>query len=159
MLPKTDPLLPLLGVGALLVASSTMTIAIALGGATLVALAAGHGVFVALRRFVPEATRFAVYLLVLATIVTATGLTMQAWLPHALGSSGVFLPLVAANAAILGRGGDATMREALIAALACTGALLLCGALREWLGNGALSASVAFTLLAVLLAVRNKVHA
>jgi Na+-translocating ferredoxin:NAD+ oxidoreductase RnfE subunit len=156
MLPKTDPLLPLLAVCALAIASPTMAISIASGATTLVALAAGHGLFVALRRPVPDAVRFVVYLLVLATVVCATGLLVQAWWPQPLARADVSLPLIVAACAIFGRGGVASMREALFAGLACTAALLLCGALREWIGNAALFAPLAFALVALLFALRNQ---
>ena len=146
---KDNPaLIKLLGLCPLLAVSNTLINALALGLATLLTLVTTNLLVSLLRQFLPYAIRIPVYVLIIASTVTAIELLTRAWFPGLHASLGIFLPLIVTNCLIIGRAESYASRhhwrESVIDAVSMgTGFLwvLAClGAARELLGRGTLLA-------------------
>jgi electron transport complex protein RnfE len=99
-----------------------------------------------LKNVVPNEVRIPVYAVVIATFVTIADLTLKAFFPPLSESLGPYVPLIVVNCIIMGRVEAFATRNApgisIIDALGMgagfTASLMVLGAVREILGNGAL---------------------
>jgi electron transport complex protein RnfE len=99
-----------------------------------------------IRDFVRPEIRIPVFVLVIASFVTAVELAMNAWFHELYRVLGIFIPLIVTNCAIIGRAEAFASREPpLLAAvdglamgLGFTGVLVSLGAARELIGQGTL---------------------
>jgi Na+-translocating ferredoxin:NAD+ oxidoreductase subunit E len=147
-------LVQLLGLCPLLAVSNNAVTALALGVATLVALILTNTAVSAIRRFTNRDLRIPVFVMVIATVVTAIELTLRAALPELHAATGLFLPLIVSNCALMGRAEAFASRQAphlaaldgFATGLGFLGVLVLIGVLREVIGTGRLFAD-AGTLL------------
>jgi len=97
-----------------------------------------------IRRIVPSEIRIPVFIVIIATFVTITDYTMQAYFPQLATSLGVFLPLIVVNCIILARAEAFAYRNNLIRSffdglgmgLGFTLAIVLLGIMRETIGAG-----------------------
>jgi electron transport complex protein RnfE len=139
-------LVQLLGLCPLLAVSSTLGSGLGLGLATLAVLAVSNLAASLVGRLLPAEIRIAVFVLVIAALVTAVELALAAWVPALHATLGIFLPLIVTNCLLLARAEAFASRQspglALLDGVAMgTGFLLVLvvlGALRELLGRGSL---------------------
>ena len=139
-------LVQLLGLCPLLAVSSTLGSGLGLGLATLAVLAVSNLAASLVGRVLPAEIRIAVFVLVIAALVTAVELALAAWVPALHATLGIFLPLIVTNCLLLARAEAFASRQspglALLDGVAMgTGFLLVLvvlGALRELLGRGSL---------------------
>jgi electron transport complex protein RnfE len=139
-------LVQLLGLCPLLAVSSTLGSGLGLGLATLAVLAVSNLAASLVGRLLPTEIRIAVFVLIIAALVTAVELTLAAWVPALHATLGIFLPLIVTNCLLLARAEAFASRQppgfALLDGVAMgTGFLLVLvvlGALRELLGRGSL---------------------
>jgi electron transport complex protein RnfE len=139
-------LVQLLGLCPLLAVSTSLGNGLGLGLATLLVLVASNLGAALAGRFLPAEVRIAVFVLLIAALVTAVELALAAWLPGLHAALGIFLPLIVTNCLLLARAEAFASRQpvhiALLDGLAMgTGfllVLLLLGSLREILGHGSL---------------------
>jgi electron transport complex protein RnfE len=139
-------LIVLFGLCPLLAVSTTLAAAFALGIATAVTLFFSSLVVSLVRAMLGPEIRIAVYVLIIATVVSAVQLLMQAWLFELYHLLGIFVPLIVANCAIIGRAETFASRnsplpsmiDAVATGLGFCLVLSLMGALRELLGQGTL---------------------
>src|SRR5687768_3100406 len=96
-------LVALLGLCPLLAVSTGLVNAFGLGLATFLPLTATNVVISLLRRFVLDEIRIPAFVLVIASVVTAIELAMNAWLHPLYEILGIFIPLIVTNCAVLGR--------------------------------------------------------
>ena len=142
-------LVKLLGLCPLLAVSNTTINALALGIATTVTLLVTNASVSLLRNVIRPSIRLPVYVLIIASTVTALELLMQAWLPALHATLGIFLPLIVTNCLIIGRaeafGSRHTVPEGCVDALAMgigfSWVLVLLGGIREIVGQGTLLAN------------------
>ncbi|MBT1445951.1 electron transport complex subunit E [Shewanella sp. JM162201] len=144
---KNNPgLVQLLGLCPLLAVTATLTNALGLGLAT-VAVLIGSNVLVSLvRDFVPKEIRIPVFVMIIAALVTAVQLLINAYAYGLYLSLGIFLPLIVTNCVIIGRAEAFASRNSVPAAafdglmmgLGFTAVLAVLGATREILGQGTL---------------------
>ena len=142
-------LVALLGLCPLLAVSNSMVNALGLGLATTFTLVCTNLFVSLLRGLLRPEIRIPVYVLIIASAVTAIELIMQAWLHELYLALGIFIPLIVTNCAIIGRAEAFASRHAPLPSLVdgfATGvgfllALLLLGALREIAGHGTLLAN------------------
>lgn len=143
-------LVQLLGLCPLLAVTNSVVNALGLGIATLIVLTASNLAISAFRNLVPDAVRLPIFVMVIAALVTAIELLMQAFTYDLYLILGIFIPLIVTNCIIMGRA-DAfaarnPVRESLIDGLAMSVGflvvLVLLGAIRELLGTGALFANM-----------------
>ncbi|GAB6048108.1 electron transport complex subunit E [Methyloparacoccus murrellii] len=145
---RNPGLVALLGLCPLLAVSTTLINGLALGLATTATLVLSNGLVSALRGSVLPAIRLPLFVLLMAAIVTAVDLVMQAGFPELHRTLGLFIPLIVTNCAILARIETYASRQPVTHALLDglfmgLGFLLviaLLGGLRELLGTGRLLA-------------------
>jgi len=143
-------LVQLLGLCPLLAVTTTLAYGIGLAVATLVVLVASNTLVSATRRFVAPHIRIPVYVLIIAGLVTAVDLAMQAWLFELHRTLGLFVPLIVTNCLIIARAEAFASRQSVSLAIldglahgvGFAVVLMVLGALRELLGQGTLFASM-----------------
>jgi electron transport complex protein RnfE len=136
----------LLGLCPLLAVSTTVASAVGLGIATLVVLATSNSIAALVGPWLPREIRIAVFVVVIAGVVTAVELAMAGWWPALHASLGIFLPLIVTNCLVLARAESFASRQSLSSALVDGLAmglgfmlvLLALGVTREFLGHGTL---------------------
>ncbi|MBO7384803.1 MAG: electron transport complex subunit E [Clostridia bacterium] len=141
---ENPTLILMLGMCPTLAVSTRAMNGVSMGLSTTAVLILSNLVISLLRRVIPNEVRLPAYIVVVASLVTVTELTMQAYLPELFAALGLYIPLIVVNCIILGRAeAYASKNPPLLSAfdglgigLGFTLALALAGALRELLGNG-----------------------
>lgn len=144
----------LLALCPLLAVTGSATNGLGMGLATTAVLAASGGVVAVFRHFITPAVRIPVFVLIIATLVTAVDMAMNAWVHDLHKILGLFIPLIVTNCAILGRAESFASRNSLVPALydglmmglGFTLALVVLGATREIIGSGTLFANASLLL-------------
>ena len=139
-------LVVLLGLCPLLAVTGTVVNAIGLGLATTLTLVFSNLAVSLSRPLLRPEIRIPAYVLIIASVVTAIDLLMQAWFHDLHRVLGIFIPLIVTNCAIIGRAETFASRHAPLPAVVdglATGlgfclALVALGALREVIGRGTL---------------------
>lgn len=139
-------LVQLLGLCPLLAVSNTLINGFALGLATLITLVVSNLLVSALRHWIVADIRIPVYVLIIASTVTAIELIMRAWFTELYTVLGIFIPLIVTNCMIIGRAESFAsrhpVRNALLDGVAQGSGFLwvlaLLGGLRELIGHGTL---------------------
>jgi electron transport complex protein RnfE len=143
-------LVQLLGLCPLLAVSTSLGSGLGLGLATLAVLLASNGIVAMVGRALPSEIRIAVYVLLIAALVTSVELLLAARLPGLHATLGIFLPLIVTNCLVLARAEAFASRQtvglALLDGLAMGAGFLLVlvalGGARELLGRGSLGADL-----------------
>lgn len=143
---NNSALVQLLGLCPLLAVSSTATNALGLGIATTLVLFCTNVAVSSLRRWVPSEIRIPIYVMIIASVVSAVQLLINAYAYGLYQSLGIFIPLIVTNCIVIGRAeAFAAKNEVFLSAidglamgLGATAALFVLGAIREVLGNGTL---------------------
>ncbi|NMH63877.1 electron transport complex subunit E [Shewanella salipaludis] len=144
---KNNPgLVQLLGLCPLLAVTATITNALGLGLATLLVLIGSNVLVSLVRDFVPKEIRIPVFVMIIAALVTAVQLLINAYAYGLYLSLGIFLPLIVTNCVIIGRAEAFASRNSLISSafdglmmgLGFTSVLVVLGTVRELLGQGTL---------------------
>ena len=142
---KNNPgLVQLLGLCPLLAVTATTVNGLGLGIATTLTLIISNTIVSLIRNVVTSAIRIPVYVLVIASTVTAIELILGAWFYDLYKTLGIFIPLIVTNCAIIGRAeafaSKNTIPLAFIDGLAMgsgfTAVLVVLGTMREVLGRG-----------------------
>ena len=137
-------LVQLLGLCPLLAVSTSFGSGLGLGLATLGVLVASNCAAALVGRHLPSQVRIAVFVLLIASLVTAMELTLAAWVPGLHAALGIFLPLIVTNCLLLARAEAFASRQSTSHAALdgfAMGAgflavLIALGAIRELLGRG-----------------------
>jgi electron transport complex protein RnfE len=142
---KENPtLILMLGMCPTLAVSTRAMNGIGMGLSTTAVLILSNLVISLLRKVIPDQVRLPCYIVIVASLVTATELLIQAYLPDLYSALGIYIPLIVVNCIILGRAeayanknspGLAVM-DGLGMGIGFTVALTLAGLVREILGNG-----------------------
>ncbi|MDF0535933.1 electron transport complex subunit E [Shewanella yunxiaonensis] len=144
---KNNPgLVQLLGLCPLLAVTATITNAIGLGVATMAVLVGSNVLVSLVRDFVPKEIRIPVFVMIIAALVTAVQLLINAYAYGLYLSLGIFLPLIVTNCVIIGRAEAFASRnnplkaafDGLMMGSGFTLVLMVLGAIREILGQGTL---------------------
>jgi electron transport complex protein RnfE len=141
-------LVQLLGLCPLLAVSTSFVNGLGLGIATTLVLLASNLTVSLIRNVVRPEIRIPVFVLVIASFVTAVELAMNAWFHELFRVLGIFIPLIVTNCAIIGRAEAFASRESpglaaldgIAMGLGFTGVLVTLGAARELIGQGTLFA-------------------
>ena len=136
-----------LGLCPTLAVSVTIDNGLIMGGAVVFVIMASSTVISAIRNFVPTITRIPIFIVIIATFVTIIGMTLEAYLPEAHASLGLFLPLIVVNCIILARAEAfasknpvvSSIADALGAGVGFALALVTISFFRELFGTGSLS--------------------
>lgn len=143
---NNQALVALLGLCPLLAVSNSVVNALGLGLATTAALVLSNTLVSLIRRVVVHEIRLPVFVLVIASVVTAIDLGMSAYFHELHRTLGIFIPLIVTNCAILGRAEayaaknpvDRAAVDGVFMGLGFTLALVVLGAIREIIGTGTL---------------------
>ncbi len=136
----------LLGMCPLLGVTTTAVNGLWMGAATLLVLLGSNLVVSLIRGVIPQHVRIPAYITIIAAFVTVVDMAMNAWMHEMYLILGLFIPLIMVNCAILGRAeafaskhstADA-VTDAIAVGAGFTFALVLLGAVRELIGQGAL---------------------
>lgn len=141
-------LVQVLGLCPLLAVSNTVVNALGLGLATMLTLVASNISVSLIRNLARSEIRIPIFVLIIAAIVTAIELTMNAFLHELYMILGIFIPLIVTNCAIIGRAEAFASKNHPVAAaidglamgLGFTLVLVALGAIREAAGLGTLFA-------------------
>jgi electron transport complex protein RnfE len=139
-------LVQLLGLCPLLAVSTSFVNGLGLGIATTLVLLASNLTVSLIRNVVRPEIRIPVFVLVIASFVTAVELAMNAWFHELFRVLGIFIPLIVTNCAIIGRAEAFASREkpglaaldGVAMGLGFTAVLVTLGAARELIGQGTL---------------------
>lgn len=142
-------LVQLLGLCPLLAVTNTTVNGLGLGLATTAVLIMSNGIVSSIRNIVRAEIRLPVYMMIIASVVTAIQLSMNAYFHGLYLILGIFIPLIVTNCSVIGRAeGFASKHnipksvvDALAMGLGFTIILTLLGAMRELIGTGALFAN------------------
>jgi electron transport complex protein RnfE len=141
---QNQALVALLGLCPLLAVSTSLINGLALGLATTATLILSSGLVSALRFKIAREARLPLFVLLIASIVTAIDISMNAWFHGLHGTLGLFIPLIVTNCAILGRAEAFASHQPIAKALAdglfmglgFTLVIALLGGVREIIGTG-----------------------
>jgi len=139
-------LVQLLGLCPLLAVTGTVINGLGLGLATMLTLIVSNAIVSLIRHWVRPEVRVPVFVLVIASVVTAIELAMNAWLFELYTVLGIFIPLIVTNCGILARAEAFASKNSLVPSildglmmgLGFMLVLVTLGAIRELLGYGTL---------------------
>lgn len=139
-------LVQLLGLCPLLAVTTTLTNALGLGLATAIVLVFSNILISLVRNYVPKEIRIAVFVMIIAALVTSVQLLVNAYAYGLYLSLGIFLPLIVTNCIIIGRAEAFASRnnpikaafDGLMMGIGFTLVLCILGSARELLGQGTL---------------------
>lgn len=142
-------LVQLLGLCPTLAVTSTVINGLGMGLATTATLVASNTTVSLIRRVVRPEVRIPVFVLVIASIVTAIELVMNAYFHQLYNILGIFIPLIVTNCVIIGRAeafaskntADRAFLDGLMMGIGFTLVLMALGAMREVVGQGTLLAN------------------
>ncbi|PLY14291.1 MAG: electron transport complex subunit RsxE [Sedimenticola sp.] len=143
---NNQALVALLGLCPLLAVTNTAINGLGLGIATTLVLTLSNVTVSLIRNLVRPEVRLPVFVLVIASFVTAVELSMNAWFYGLYKVLGIFIPLIVTNCAIIGRAEAFASKnnlfrsaiDGLAMGAGFTFALVALGSLREIVGMGTL---------------------
>lgn len=143
---NNSTLVQLLGLCPLLAVSNNITNALGLGLATLLVLVCTNSMVALCRKLIPHDIRIPIYVMIIATVVTAVQLLMNAFAYPVYQSLGIFIPLIVTNCIVIGRAESFASKNSVAHSafdgfamgLGMTLSLVVLGAIRELIGNGTL---------------------
>ena len=174
----------MLGMCPTLAVTTSVINGVGMGLSTTVVLVMSNLLISLLRNIIPDRARVPAFIVIVASFVTVTEFLVEGFLPSLYDSLGIYIPLIVVNCIILGRAESYASKNPVFPSifdgigmgLGFTIGLCCIGAVRELLGSGQLLgrqimpasyepitifvlAPGAFFVLAVLVAIMNKVRA
>ena len=133
-----------LGLCPTLAVSVSVVNGIGMGIAATFVLLGSNIIISLIRNFVPDRVRIPCYIVVIATFVTITEMTMKAYSPALDRALGIYVPLIVVNCIVLGRAEAYASKQTVINSfvdglgmgVGFTLALILISGIREFLGAG-----------------------
>lgn len=143
---NNQALVALLGLCPLLATTTSATNGLGMGIATTTVLVLSNLTVSLIRNLVRPEVRLPVFVLIIASFVTAVELSMQAWFYELYRVLGLFISLIVVNCTIIGRAEafasknrvDRAVIDGLSMGLGSTLVLTTLGGLREFVGQGTL---------------------
>ncbi len=143
-------LVQLLGLCPLLAVTGTLVNGLGLGIATTLILIASNVTVSLIRHIVPNEVRLPVYVLIIASFVTAIEMLIKAFYYDLYLVLGIFIPLIVTNCAVIGRAEafasknpvDKAFIDGLMMGMGFTLVLVCLGGFRELLGYGTLFSQI-----------------
>jgi Na+-translocating ferredoxin:NAD+ oxidoreductase subunit E len=143
-----------LGLCPLMAVTTTATNGLGIGVLTMMVMAGSNLMVSLLRKVTPNQIRIPIFISIIAFLVTLLDLTMNAWMHDLHKVLGLFIPLIVANCAPLGRAEAFAMKNRPLAAMLdgiATGigftiGVTSVGAVREIMGSGTLFSGASLLL-------------
>lgn len=134
----------ILGMCPTMALTSSATNGLGMGLTTTAVLIVSNMVVSSVRRVVTEQVRIPIFIAIIAAIVTLVDMSLNAWMHDLHKVLGLYIPLIVANCAILGRSEAFACKnpvidsglDGLAMGLGFTGALTAIGIVREIIGSG-----------------------
>ncbi len=144
----------LLGMCPTMAVTTSGTNGLGMGLATTAVLVASNAIVAAIRDFVSHQVRIPVFIGLIATMVTLVDMSLNAWFHDLYKVLGLYIALIVANCAVLGRAEAFAARQPVLASaldglwmgLGFTAALTVIGLVRELVGAGTLFAQASLLL-------------
>jgi len=144
----------LLGLCPTMAVTTSGTNGLGMGLATTAVLVASNAVVASIRDFVSPQVRIPIYISLIATMVTLVDMSLNAWFHDLYKVLGLYIALIVANCAVLGRAEAFAARQPVAAAivdglgmgLGFTAALTVIGLVRELVGAGTLFSQASLLL-------------
>ena len=144
----------LLGMCPTMAVTTSGTNGLGMGLATTVVLVASNAIVASIRDFVSHQVRIPVFIGLIATMVTLVDMSLNAWFHDLYKVLGLYIALIVANCAVLGRAEAFAARQPVLASaldglwmgLGFTGALTVIGLVRELVGAGTLFSQASLLL-------------
>ena len=141
---NNSALVQLLGMCPLLAVTSTN--ALGLGLATTLVLTLTNLAISSLRRWTPAEIRIPIYVMIIASVVSAVQMLINAYAFGLYQSLGIFIPLIVTNCIVVGRaeafaakkGPALSALDGFAIGMGATCTMFVLGSIRELLGNGTL---------------------
>lgn len=146
---KNNPgLVQILGLCPLMAVSTSIVNGIGLGLATAMTLSLSNLLVAAIRHWVRPEIRIPVFVVIIASVVTAIELAMNAFFHELYVVLGIFIPLIVTNCVVIARAEAFASKQPVLPAafdglmmgFGFMGVLVTLGALRELIGQGTLFA-------------------
>ncbi len=142
-------LVQLLGLCPLLAVTGTIINGLGLGVATLITLVLSNSIVSLARPWLKSEIRIPIFVLIIASIVTAIELSMNAWFHELYLVLGIFIPLIVTNCSIIARAEAFASKnnvldsalDGFMMGLGFTLVLVVLGGMREIIGFGTLFAN------------------
>ena len=142
-------LVQLLGLCPLLAVTGTIINGLGLGIATLITLVLSNSIVSLARPWLKSEIRIPIFVLIIASIVTAIELSMNAWFHELYLVLGIFIPLIVTNCSIIARAEAFAAKnnvldsalDGFMMGLGFTLVLVVLGSMREIVGFGTLFAN------------------
>ena len=182
LLRGTPSILLVLGAGFVMASSKDIRAAIGMGVAVILSMLLSSIVVSAIHKIIPNYAKLPVYVLIITGFVTLISMLMQAFVPEVVDMLGVHLAALAVSAVVYRdaeeiadhNGEVKSIEVALVTGVFFTVIMVVCSLIREVLGNatiwgkeiaflqdykisGLVSAFGGYLVLAIVLAVINKV--
>lgn len=150
---KNNPgLVQLLGLCPLLAVTGTLINGLGLGIATTLIIISSNITVSLIRNIVPNEVRLPIFVLVIASFVTAIEMIIKAFYYDLYLALGIFIPLIVTNCIVIGRVEafaskqpvDRAFLDGIMMGLGFTLVLVVLGGLRELLGHGTLFNQIEF---------------
>lgn len=142
---NNSALVQLLGLCPLLAVTSTATNALGLGLATTLVLTLTNLTISTLRHWTPAEIRIPIYVMIIASVVSAVQMLINAYAFGLYQSLGIFIPLIVTNCIVVGRAEAFAAKKVrrfrhwtAFSGMGATCAMFVLGSLREIIGNGTL---------------------
>lgn len=143
---NNQALVALLGLCPLMAVTNTAVNGLGLGLATTSVLLMSNVTVSGIRHWVRAEVRLPVFVMIIASFVTAVELMMNAWFHELYRILGIFIPLIVTNCTIIGRAEAFASRnpigasavDALAMGFGTTAVLTVLGSMREFIGQGTL---------------------
>jgi len=144
----------MLGMCPALAVTNSFESAFGMGLMVIIILAMSNFVISALRNVIPNDVRIPSFIVIIATLVTALHMFVQAYAGALSDSLGVFIPLIAVNCIVLGRAESFASKNGVVDSIvdglgSATGfalAITLVGIIREVIGKGSIGLGVLLPL-------------
>lgn len=144
----------MLGMCPALAVTNSFESAFGMGLMVIIILALSNVAISALRNVIPNDVRIPSFIVIIATLVTALHMFVQAYAGALSDSLGVFIPLIAVNCIVLGRAESFASKNGVVDSLvdglgSATGfalAISLVGIVREIIGKGSIALGVLLPL-------------
>ena len=133
-----------LGMCATMAITTSLFNGVGMGLSVLIILTCCNVAVSAVRKFIPDEIRLAIFVVIIAGFVTIVDLLLQAFIPALSESLGVFIPLIVVNCIIIGRAEafcqknpvGASFVDGITQGLGYTVVLIVMCVIREFLGSG-----------------------
>jgi electron transport complex protein RnfE len=133
-----------LGMCATMAITTSLFNGVGMGLSVLIILTCCNVVVSAVRKFIPDQIRLAIFVVIIAGFVTIVDLLLQAYIPALSESLGVFIPLIVVNCIIIGRAEAFCQKnpigpsfvDGITQGLGYTVVLVVMCVIREFLGSG-----------------------